>query len=177
VDLIEDEPSSISLTQLLHEHPPATSLDPVIIYGNEGISAELATCCMPIPGDEIIGQLKRDQGLVVHTLDCPVGKRQLQKEPERWIDVTWGKDLNRRFDCKFTILTSNERGALARVAAQIGDSDANIVNVEMGEDSSFDALSQICFTIQVEDRKHLARIMRNVRHIATVSKIVRGQMG
>jgi GTP pyrophosphokinase len=175
LDLIEDEPSSIPFLQLLHEHPPATKLDPVVIYGSEGISAELATCCLPIPGDEIIGQLKRDQGLVVHTCDCPTGKRQLQKEPERWIDVAWGSDLNRRFECKFTILTTNERGSLARVAAEIGDSDANIINVEM-EGSSFDALSQICFTIQVEDRKHLARLMRNVRHIVGVSKIVRGQI-
>lgn len=175
LDLIEDEPSSIPFLQLLNENSPATKLDPVVIYGSEGISAELANCCLPIPGDEVIGQLKRDQGLVVHTCDCPTGKRQLQKEPERWIDVAWGEDLNRRFDCKFTILTSNERGSLARVAAEIGDSDANIVNVEM-EGNGSDKLSQICFTIQVEDRKHLARLMRSVRHIKTVSKIVRGQI-
>ena len=175
LDLIEDEPSSIPFLQLLNENSPATKLDPVVIYGSEGISAELANCCLPIPGDEIIGQLKRDQGLVVHTCDCLTGRRQLQKEPERWIDVAWGDDLNRRFDCKFTILTSNERGSLARVAAEIGDSDANIVNVEM-EGNGSDTLSQICFTIQVEDRKHLARLMRSVRHITSVSKIVRGQI-
>jgi len=175
LDLIEDEPSSIPFLQLLNENSPVAKLDPVVIYGSEGISAELANCCLPIPGDEVIGQLKRDQGLVVHTCDCPTGKRQLQKEPERWIDVAWGEDLNRRFDCKFTILTSNERGSLARVAAEIGDSDANIVNVEM-EGNGSDKLSQICFTIQVEDRKHLARLMRSVRHITNVSKIVRGQI-
>lgn len=175
LDLIEDEPSSIPFHPFPQDTSSIAKLDPVIIYGNEGISAELATCCLPIPGDEIIGQLKRDQGLIVHTFDCPVGKRQLQKEPDRWIDVMWGQDLNRRFDCKFTIFTTNERGVLARVAAEIGDSDAHIINVEM-EGNSFDSLSQICFTIQVEDRKHLARLMRNVRHITGVSKIARGQL-
>ena len=175
LDLIEDEPSSIPFLQLFTETLPSNKLEPVVIYGSEGISVELATCCLAIPGDEIIGQLKRDQGLVVHTCDCQIGKRLLQKEPERWIDVAWGKELNRRFDCKITIFTTNERGALARVAAEIGDSDANIINVEM-EGSASDSLSQICFTIQVEGRKHLARLMRNVRHIIGVSKILRGQV-
>jgi GTP pyrophosphokinase len=147
---------------------------PVVIFGPDGLSAELAECCMPIPGDDIIGQLKRDQGLVVHTTECPTGKRQLQKEPDRWIDVSWGKDLNRRFDCKFTIITTNERGSLARVAAEISESDANIINVEM-EGNSLETVSHICFTIQVENRKHLARIMRNVRHIKDVWKIGRGK--
>ncbi|MCD6025681.1 MAG: bifunctional (p)ppGpp synthetase/guanosine-3,5-bis(diphosphate) 3-pyrophosphohydrolase [Solimicrobium sp.] len=175
LDLIEDEPSSIPFSQTFNRHPPTGKLDPVVIYGSEGISAELANCCLPIPGDGIIGQLKRDQGLVVHTCDCLVGKRQLQKEPERWIDVAWGEELNRRFDCKFTIFTTNERGSLARVAAEIGESDANIINVAM-EVSSLGTLAQICFTVQVEDRKHLARLMRSVRHIVSVSKIMRGQI-
>jgi len=175
LDLIEDEPSSIPFLQLLNENPIINKLDHVVIYGSEGISAELASCCLPIPDDEIIGQLKRDQGLVVHTCDCPMAKQLNQKEPERWIDVVWGKELNRRFDCKVTIYTTNERGSLARVAAEIGESDANIINVEM-EGNSTDSLFQICFTIQVEDRKHLANLMRNVRHISGVSKIRRGQI-
>jgi len=175
MDLIEDEPSSIPFIQMLQDSGTGNNIEPVIIYGSEGISVELASCCLPLPGDEIIGQLKRDQGLVVHTCECTVGKNLLQKEPDRWIDVAWGKDLNRRFDCKITILTTNERGSLARIAAEIGDSDANIINVEM-EGNAFDTLSQICFTIQVENRKHLARLMRNVRHIQGVSKIIRGKI-
>ena len=172
LDLIEDNPSA-PLTRLSNQTEPVQELEPVFIYGSEGISVELAPCCLPLPGDEIIGQLKRDQGLVVHTSDCPTGKKQLQKDPERWIDVAWGKDLNRRFDCKITLLTTNERGTLARVAAEIGDSDANITNVEM-DGNGADSLSQICFTIQVENRQHLARLMRNVRHIHGVTKIMRG---
>jgi len=172
VDLIEDQPSPSAFFQATTLLPSSTKPDPVIIYGSEGISVQLSTCCLPIPGDEIIGQLKRDQGLVVHTCECTVGKHQHQKEPDRWIDVMWGMDLNRRFDCKIVVLLNNERGALARVAAEISESDANITNVDM-EGSQPNLLSQICFTIQVEDRKHLARLMRNVRHISGVSKILR----
>jgi GTP pyrophosphokinase len=169
--LIEGEPHKYALADISVESR-LNQLDPVIIYGSEGVTVQLAQCCMPIPGDEIVGQLKRDQGIVVHALDCEVARRQRNKEPDRWIDVAWGSDLNRRFDCRIMLLVKNERGVLARVAAEIGESDANITYVGM-EDDKDQLLTQLRFTVQVEDRKHLARLMRNVRRIPGVQRLLR----
>ncbi|GGC17924.1 guanosine-3',5'-bis(diphosphate) 3'-pyrophosphohydrolase [Oxalicibacterium flavum] len=147
-------------------------IDPVVIYGSEGMSVQLASCCTPIPGDRIVAQMKRDQGLVVHTQDCDAGHRQRLREPERWIEVVWGEDIDRRFDCRITLLTRNEKGILARVAAEIGESDANITHVGMDEDKDH-MITQLHFTVQVEDRVHLARLMRNLRSIDGVARLLR----
>ena len=147
-------------------------IDPVIIYGSEGVSVQLATCCMPIPGDAIIGQMKRDQGLVIHTMDCDIARRQRSKEPDRWIEVTWGSDIDRRFDCKITLVAHNEKGILARVAAEIGETDANIVQVGMDDDKDH-SMTRLHFTVQVQDRVHLARLMRNLRRISGVTRLLR----
>ena len=146
--------------------------NPVIIHGSEGAVIQLAPCCLPIPGDHIIGQLKRDQGLIVHIDDCHVAKKQRNREPERWIDVMWAKDINHRFDCRIKILVRNERGILARVAAEIGESDANITHVGMDEDQE-PSMALIHFTVQVEDRAHLARLIRNIRRIPEVTRLLR----
>ncbi|HWX01305.1 bifunctional (p)ppGpp synthetase/guanosine-3',5'-bis(diphosphate) 3'-pyrophosphohydrolase [Collimonas sp.] len=169
--LLENEPL---LTPLLDMEGVATpaKMDPVVIYGSEGISVQLSPCCQPIPGDHITGQLKRDQGLVVHAEDCNIAKRQRNKDPDRWIEVLWGEDLNRRFDCRIKVLVHNDKGILARVAAEIGDSDANIIYVNMDDDKD-QLMTQLVFTIQVEDRVHLARLMRNVRRIRGVTRILR----
>jgi len=147
-------------------------IDPVVIYGSEGVSVQLGSCCTPIPGDDIIAQMKRDQGLVVHAMDCEVARRQRSKEPDRWIDVVWGADIERRFDCRITLLARNEKGILARVAAEIGESDANITHVGMDEDKD-NLMTQLHFTVQVEDRVHLARLMRNLRSISGVTRLLR----
>ncbi|GAB3467055.1 bifunctional (p)ppGpp synthetase/guanosine-3',5'-bis(diphosphate) 3'-pyrophosphohydrolase [Massilia terrae] len=147
-------------------------LDPVTIYGSEGVSVQLAPCCLPIPGDSIIGQLRRDQGLVVHTADCSQAKRLRMKEPDRWIPVQWGTELNRRFDCRIRLLINNEKGILARVAAEIGESDANITYVGMDEDDQ-NMMTQLRFTIQVKDRVHLAHLIRNLRRVAGVNRVER----
>ena len=147
-------------------------LDPLTIYGSEGVSVQLAACCLPIPGDQIIGQLRRDQGLIVHTSDCRPAKRTRGKEPERWIAVQWGTELNRRFDCRIRLLINNEKGILARVAAEIGESDANITYVGMDEDKEH-LMKQLRFTIQVKDRVHLAHLIRNLRRVAGVTRVER----
>src|SRR5450830_166303 len=170
LDLVEDDSSSIPFQQFgdKHQYKP----DPVIIYGSEGLSVQLAPCCLPIPSDGIVGQLKRDQGLVVHTDDCEHAKRLHIKEPDRWIDVMWGDEVNRNFDTRIEVTVTNERGALARIAAEIGESEANISHVNM-EDGDANDMTHIHFTIQVEDRAHLARIMRNIKHLNGVTRISR----
>ncbi|UVW27859.1 bifunctional (p)ppGpp synthetase/guanosine-3',5'-bis(diphosphate) 3'-pyrophosphohydrolase [Massilia sp. H6] len=147
-------------------------IDPVTIYGSEGVSVQLAPCCLPIPGDQILGQLRRDQGLVVHTADCLPAKRVRAKEPDRWIAVQWGEELNRRFDCRIRLLINNEKGILARVAAEIGESDANITYVGMDEDDEH-LMTQLRFTIQVQDRVHVAQLIRNLRRVTGVNRVER----
>jgi GTP pyrophosphokinase len=154
------------------EDNTGVELNPVTIYGSEGVSVQLAPCCLPIPGDQITGQLRRDQGLVVHTGDCSQAKRLSSKEPDRWIPVQWGTELNRRFDCRIRLLINNEKGILARVAAEIGESDANITYVGMDEDDEH-MMTQLRFTIQVKDRVHLAQLIRNLRRVAGVNRVER----
>ncbi len=154
------------------KNPTEKKIDPVSISGNEPASVLLAPCCLPIPGDAVIGHLRRDQTLSVHTADCEMAKRLRTKEPGRWIDVNWASELHRRFECRIRVLVQDEKGALARIAAEIGESDANIVHVGMYE-AHASLLTELSFTIQVEGRVHLARLMRNVRRVHGVARILR----
>lgn len=166
--LLEGDPELLPSSQPL----PSSDIAPVTIYGSEGVAVQLAPCCLPIPGDQITGQLRRDQALIVHTCDCTPAKRVRAKEPDRWIAVQWGDELNRRFDCRIRLLINNEKGILARVAAEIGESDANITYVGMDEDDE-QSMTQLRFTIQVKDRVHLAQLIRNLRRVAGVNRVER----
>jgi len=155
---------------------PATEqkIKPVTICGKEpSSSVQFAHCCSPIPGDTLAGNLRRDQMLVVHTSDCEHARRLRAKEPGRWIDVSWAEDYASRSNCRIRVLVNDEKGLLARLAAQINESDANIVHVGMDEGRREGPLTELRFTIQVEDRVHLARLMRNVRRVRGIARILR----
>ena len=148
-------------------------IKPVTISGREpSTSVHLAPCCLPIPGDALSGQLRRDQTLQVHVADCEMAKRQRAKDQGRWIEVTWAADHARRFESRIRVLLKDEKGALARLAAEINESDSNIVHVGM-EETHDGPMTELKFTGQVEDRVHLARLMRNVKRVKGVERILR----
>jgi guanosine-3',5'-bis(diphosphate) 3'-pyrophosphohydrolase len=142
----------------------------IVIRGSEGMAVQFAKCCRPIPGDPIIGFIKKGQGLVVHTHDCPIVTKA-RSDPEKWIDVEWAPDTERSFDVGIRVIAANQRGVLAKVATAIAEAGSNIDNVSMDEERGI--YTAMHFTIQVHNRLHLARVMKSLRRIPEVVRIVR----
>jgi GTP pyrophosphokinase len=147
-------------------HPHA-----IVIRGSEGIAVELAQCCHPIPGDPILGFIHKDRGLIIHTHDCPA-LRAYQTDPDKWLDVEWEAEPGRMFDVAVKVVVGNQRGVLAKVAAAISEQGSNIGNVAMEEEDG-SPYTVLYFTLQVENRMHLARVMRGLRCLEDVVRIFR----
>ncbi len=143
---------------------------PMLIRGAEGMAVRLAKCCRPIPGDPIIGQIKKEQGLVIHTHDCPQ-VRHYREDPDKWVDVEWAADIEKPFDVGIKVTVANKRGVLGQVASVIAGEGSNIDDVSMEEAAG--AFTNLYFTVQVQDRLHLARLMRALRDLPEVVRINR----
>ena len=144
---------------------------PILIQGNEGQAVTLAPCCGPLPGDDIMAGIRVGTGLVVHTADCPVAKRARQREPDRWVDVAWDANHAKHFLARVDVTALNERGVLGKIAGEVAQADSNITNVTMTDDTS--EAFVLSMTVQVNDRKHLAKVFRAIRHVPQVRRIVR----
>jgi GTP pyrophosphokinase len=140
------------------------------IAGTEGMILSYAKCCHPIPGDDVMGYLSSGRGVVIHRNSCG-NLSTFRKQPEKWIAVSWEKDIDREFFSQITTDTLNKPGVLAEVAATIGDSGSNIEQVEVL--GRHEDCSMLSFLLQVRDRKHLAEIMRNVRKMPNVIRVSR----
>ena len=144
---------------------------PVMIRGSEGMAVQFAHCCKPIPGDPIIGLISKGQGMTVHTHDCPVIAKT-RADPGKVIDVEWAPETRKLFDVSITLEVLNQRGVLAKVAAEIAEANSNIDNVSV-ESEHGEQYSTMHFTLQVYNRLHLAQIMRTLRRIPEVIRIAR----
>jgi RelA/SpoT family (p)ppGpp synthetase len=143
----------------------------VTIRGTEGVAVQLATCCRPIPGDAIVGSIKKGQGLVVHVSDCRSIVRSRRNEPEQWIDVEWDPRTTRLFQAAINVTVENQRGVLAKVASEIAEAGSNIDSITMEEDRA--VFTTMHFVLEVANRQHLARVMRALRRLPDVKKISR----
>jgi len=147
----------------------------VVIRGSEGMAVQFARCCKPIPGDPIIGMISKGQGMIIHTHDCPViGKTR--PDPERLLDVQWDPETRKSFEVSIKLVVANQRGVLAKVAAEISSAGSNIQNVAVDPDDG-GTYTTMHFTLQVGNRLHLAQIMRALRGVPEVIRISRVKAG
>jgi len=167
--------SAVVARRLLSRGEPGPNEAPargsVIIHGSEGMAVQFAQCCRPIPGDPIIGIISKGLGMVIHTHDCSVITKA-RHDPDRVLDVTWDPETRKPFEVSIKLVAANQRGVLAKVAAEIAEAGSNIQNVAVDpEDGS--SYTNMFFTLQVSNRLHLARIMRALRRIPEVVRITR----
>ncbi|WP_147652613.1 RelA/SpoT family protein [Vulcaniibacterium gelatinicum] len=142
----------------------------ILITGSERGVVSFASCCLPIPGDDIMGYHTTGRGIVVHRLDCP-NVAEYRKSPERWVPIGWDRQVSGDFEAALRIEVDNRPGVLAQVAAAIAQAESNIDKVEYLERDPHVAVLR--FGIEVADRKHLADVIRRVRRLGVVHGVQR----
>lgn len=144
--------------------------NPLLIKGTEGMVIEYATCCQPIPGDNIVGRFQQGKGIMVHSSDCLMIKKACS-HPEQFIALCWDENVHGEFLVDITVDVENQRGVLASLATSIAESGSNISNINV---DAHDGLhNAITFSISVQNRKHLARVMRRLRANKLVIRLYR----
>jgi len=152
---------------------PAPVRGSLTLHGVEGVAIQYAKCCRPVPGDAIIAQFRKGQGLVVHLRDCATLKKQ-RVDASELVDVEWAADVKGVFDAGMRLLVSDRRGLLADIATTINDAGANIDNVSVERPDGSDVLAMF-FGVQVRDRKHLAQVIRALKRLPEVRRIMRAR--
>ena len=166
-------PDAVMLTLGRYGHDDsATTQGMVFVDGSEGASIQLATCCRPIPGDQIVGYLGRGEGLLVHTAECPIGKRMFERDSERWMPVEWAEEMSRAFETQLDVLVRNGKGVLAEVASRISKAEADIIHLDMDAEA-LDETVELRVLVSVRDRVHLAEVLRAVRRSNGVQRVAR----
>ncbi len=160
---------SVSADQELKEDIKS-SLIPIAIKGTEGMIINYATCCRPIPGDAIVGIIQAGEGIIVHVNNCHV-LQELHIDPEHLVPMQWDPHVQGEFKVDLSLELINQRGMLAQIAGNISSAEADIDNVTVNEQA--DQMCTVNLTISVEDRVHLAKVLRRLRTIKAIKKITR----
>ncbi|RYH24730.1 MAG: bifunctional (p)ppGpp synthetase/guanosine-3',5'-bis(diphosphate) 3'-pyrophosphohydrolase, partial [Alcaligenaceae bacterium] len=139
---------------------------------SENASVQYAHCCRPVPGDPIVGYLGKGEGLVVHNSACSVAKKLQHRDSERFIAVDWADEPTRMFETGIVVTVSNGKGVLARIAAELASSEADIVHVEMDDAVAMDT-TDLRLIVAVHDQAHMESALRNLRRTHAVLRAFR----
>ncbi len=140
----------------------ASAAAPGVIFG---------PCCMPVPGDRIVGIREPEQGIVVHTIDCQL---LAGKEDADWIDLAWDP-ASASGVARIDVTVMNEPGALAQVTELLARLSTNIVNLRL--DARDRAHHHYVLDVEVEDLQHLSDLVTGLRALGAVISAHRARGG
>lgn len=149
---------------------PDASAQPLLIKGAEGTVVSFGKCCRPLPGDAIVGYLNAGRGIMIHRDNCK-NVASYKKNPDKWIEVEWERQINADFAAELRLEVANKRGVLATLAAAIATTDTNIETINTSERDG--NVTTVHLLLDVHDRAHLARVMRQLRTLPEVLKLAR----
>jgi GTP diphosphokinase / guanosine-3',5'-bis(diphosphate) 3'-diphosphatase len=152
--------------------PGGATTDRIVVRGIDDLMVFRARCCNPIRGERIIGYITRGKGVSVHSEKCP-NVLNLQYDPERRIEVEWDKGADvAPYTVRLTMQVEDRKGMLAALSSRIADINTNILTLEATTRAE-DHQARIDMTVEIQDVKHLERVLKSIRGVEGVLGVER----
>jgi GTP pyrophosphokinase len=150
------------------EVSPPKEAGPIRIKGLQDLLVRLASCCQPIPGDEILGYITRGKGVTIHRSDCNYLART---ESFRQIPAEWDGRPQDLYPANIQVVTVDKPGLLADITSALRSAEVNVTKASVVTTAEHRGIAN--FTIQVSDQHHLDRVFAALKRLKEVISVRR----
>ena len=132
----------------------------------------LASCCKPIPGDDVFGFINDDNTVIVHKHSCTIGLRLKSSFGNRILSTTWSSHTSTSFEATLKVVGIDAIGVLTNIANTISSYNVNIIRLLIeAKDGMFEGKINM-LVHDVEDIQKMCISLSKIEHIKSVSRIV-----
>ncbi len=140
----------------------------VIIDGAGGIARQMAKCCHPVLGDEIVGVVVNWVGIKIHRCDCP----NITNNPKlNTIDAKWNENvLGAVYHTELQVLAEDRDNLLQEVILILNKQEVGIENFASrvhGENV------KMTLNLAVKSNADINRVVENLKKIRSIIAIER----
>ena len=154
-----------------HNAAEEVARDRAVLGLEQDQTSKRGRCCMPVPGERIVGITYRGKGVVVHAIDCPV-LMELEDQPERWVDLRWHSGPHAAvYGVSLEITIANDSGVLGRICTLIGEQKANISDLTFVDRKP--DFYRLLVDIDLRDVEHLHQVMTALQAESDVAEVKR----
>lgn len=133
----------------------------ILVEGNSNIMVNIAKCCMPIKGDEIVGFITKAQGISVHKKGCA----NVPNNSERVVDVSWNMDASNYYFTNIYVYVASGFDLLVNIITEVGKLGCIVRSCNTKE---FDNKTMYEINIRIKDKEELDNVMKSIRKIHNV---------
>lgn len=170
-DLQEKPPDAGIFATVRKVLRPRSGEDKIRVRGADDLLVFRAKCCNPIKGEKIVGYITRGKGVSVHSASCR-NVTNLMYDPERRIEVEWdtADGPSAPYTVRLSIQVEDRKGMLAAISSQVSAINTNIRTMEATTDQEQGFIEM---TVEIQDVKHLDKVIRAVKGIPGVLAVDR----
>lgn len=146
--------------------------DAIVLENGDNVLTSLASCCQPIPGDDIIGYVSTGQGVKVHRKDCPNITKLIDKS--RLINVKWNPDNLKKleYQVELAVECHDRNGLLVDVVNILETNKAKLVKISAKTNSALNNAT-ILVTLLVKDNEILGHYINDLYQVKSVFNVTR----
>ena len=140
----------------------------VLVVGVSSLMTQLAKCCRPAPPDVIGGFVTRGHGVSVHRSDCSNFRTMAGHNPERVIDVEWGRpkvEEGSLYAVDVAVEAADRQGLLRDISDVFAREKMNVIGVQT---QSIKGTAWMIFTVEIPDTARLSQVLKVVSAVPGV---------
>jgi GTP pyrophosphokinase len=152
---------------------PRKAVSGIIVEGIDSMQIKFSRCCMPVPGDDIVGFVTRGYGISIHRTDCTNAIQMQQTEEHgRWVDVSWADEIKDSYLTDLTVTAKDRNGLLVDIMAALGA--AKLPVRSYAAKSLDNDTAVITVTAEVNGTEQLASLRNDLARVSGVQSVKRG---
>ena len=137
------------------------------------LAVEYATCCGPIPGDDVFGYLSKTGVVRVHRRSCKNAPHLLTDHAERVIAVEWSRQKDVQFQASLRLVGEDRVGIVSDVTTVISKSlKTNIRSITV---TSEDGMFEGTIVLYVSDTSQLTRVVKRLGRLDGIYGVYRDE--
>ncbi|MEW5938369.1 MAG: bifunctional (p)ppGpp synthetase/guanosine-3',5'-bis(diphosphate) 3'-pyrophosphohydrolase [Chloroflexota bacterium] len=168
---ISETPAGADLLEASAPSTEAVTTEAINVVGLKGLLTQMARCCNPMPGDQIVGYITRGRGATIHRQDCPNVLNM--NDRERLVRVSWGNHV-RTYSVPIRIHAFDRQGLMGDISNLLNAEGVNIADVDVNTNNN---IADLRLIVEVKDITQLSRILTRIENIPNVLEAQRVKPG
>lgn len=151
----------------LRQTPVEKSKSDIQVQGVGNLMTQMANCCKPLPGDDIVGFITQGRGVSIHRRDCPNILHALNNDDQHLIEVSWGGPEQDVYCVDIQIIAYDRKGLLHDITALLSNEKINVTAVNTKSDSSTHE-AKMRLSLEIENLARLSKLLARINELPNV---------
>ena len=138
----------------------------IVVGQTKNIETHIANCCLPVPGDEIVGYITKSNGIRIHRKECS----NVEFFDERKINATWNPNSDSKYNSEIIIHTTSSENIIVDIVQAAASMSIVVENVNLINKSNNNVYS---VDVLVKDLTDLNKFITNLTKLKYVNDVER----